>query len=80
MERPFTGADLASAYGEAPARFRLAATVAAYAEVLRDSYWSQHLDLDVVAAEARRVADALGDDEDVVEFAELAARAAQLEG
>jgi Ca-activated chloride channel family protein len=80
MEHSFTAADLAASYEETPERFRLAATVAAYAEVLRDSYWAQGLDLETLTAEARNVAEALAGDEDVAEFADLVARAAELAG
>jgi Ca-activated chloride channel family protein len=80
MEQEFTAADLSASYEETPEHFQLAATVAAYAEVLRDSYWAQSLDLDTVAAEARRVAALLAGDDDVAEFADLAERAARLAG
>ena len=55
----------------------LATTVAAYAEILRDSYWSGNFDLDDVAAEAVELS-AVIDDADVAEFAELVQRAARI--
>ena len=80
IEHPFTTDDLSVEWAETPERFQLAATVATYAEVLRDSHWAQHLDLDGVAAEARRVAELVTGDEDVAEFAALVTRAANLAG
>ncbi len=70
--------DLANSYEESSAHFQLATTVAAYAEVLRESYWADAVDLDRVAEEAGRLARALRSDERVVEFAELVDKAADL--
>jgi Ca-activated chloride channel family protein len=80
MESEFTESDLAGSFRDAPLRFQLASTVAAYAEVLRDSYWAQHLSLDDVLAEAVRLEELLGGDEDVAEWAGLVRRAAELAG
>jgi Ca-activated chloride channel family protein len=78
IDREMRVSDLATDYGELSPRFRLATTVAAYAESLRSSYWAQTWDLDDVAAEAARLADELNDDEDVAEFAELSSKAASI--
>lgn len=80
MNRELLVSELVAGYSELPARFRLATTVAAYAEILRDSYWADTLHLDDVAAEASRLAGELAGDEDVAELAELAGRAADLSG
>ena len=71
-------AALAPTYEETLPRFQLAATVATYAEVLRDSYWAQGVELDAVASEADRLAELL-EDADVTEFASLVNRAASLD-
>ncbi len=70
--------DLERDFTATPATFQLAATVAAYGEVLRQSIWAEHLSLEAVAAEASRVAALLPGDVDVQEFAQLAERAARL--
>jgi len=80
METDFTGSDLAGAFADTPVHFQLAATVASFAEVLRESYWAQHLTLDDVAAQAIRVEELLIGDPDVEEFADLVLRAAELAG
>ena len=59
--------------------FQLAAVVAEYAEVLRNSYWAQDGDLQRTAHEAARVQRLLPYDPDVAEFADLVARAARIE-
>lgn len=69
--------DLADDFAAAAPHLRLDATVAAYAEVLRESYWSTG-DLDAVAREAEALAAALPTDPAVEEFAGLAGSAALL--
>ncbi len=64
-------AELLAAFEEASARFQLAAVVAEYAEILRESYWAQDGSLEQVAAEARRVQGLLPQEPDVAEFAGL---------
>ena len=79
MSAEFLASDLAASFEEASPRFQLAASVATYAEVLRDSYWAQHLTLDDVAPHAERLADLL-DDADVTEWRDLVVTAATLAG
>lgn len=69
--------DLAGSFEEADPRFQLAATVGAYAEVLRFSPYVE-ADLAQIAAQARRLLRLLGQDEQVAEFADLTARAARI--
>jgi Ca-activated chloride channel family protein len=71
LDRDVTAGDLSGEFDETDPRFRLAATVAAYAEVLRDSYWTQGFDLGDVATQAELLAELLAEDEDVVEFVDL---------
>jgi Ca-activated chloride channel homolog len=70
--------DLVADFEEAGPRFQLAATVAAWGEVLRDSHWGEDISLDEVAHWADHLAERLPDDADVAEFAALARKAAHL--
>ena len=72
--------DLASGFEATDRHFRLATTVAAFAEVLRESYWSEQVSLATVAAEAARRASEFPDDPAVRELADLVNRAASLVG
>jgi len=80
MEREFFESDLAGSFAETPVHFQLAATVATFAELVRESYWVQGLDLSDVVAQAIRIQELLLDDADVAEFADLVRRAAELAG
>ena len=71
--------ELAPWFESASPTFQLAAVVAEYAEVLRNSYWAQDGDLQRTASEAARVQRLLPYDPDVAEFADLVARAARIE-
>ena len=70
--------ELVPEFRQASARFQLAAVVAEYAEILRESYWAQDGSLERVASEATRVREALPGDIDVAEFVDLVTRAYQL--
>ena len=70
---------LSASFDTASDRFQVDVVVAAYAEVLRGSPWTEELSLSWVATEADRLA-RIVNDEDVWEFANLAAVAAQLVG
>ena len=76
--REFQREELASEFRQASARFQLAAVVAEYAEILRESYWAQDGSLERVISEAWRVREALPGDTDVAEFVDLVTRAYQL--
>ena len=78
ITRALAKAEFAPTFKDAPARLQLAAVVAEYAEILRDSYWARDSSLEDVAWEARRVAEYLPRDEDVAEFARLVERASRL--
>lgn len=60
--------------------FRLAATVAAFAEVLRDSPWAADVPMRSVSDEAHAIANALDGDREVIEFADLVDWAGRLGG
>jgi Ca-activated chloride channel family protein len=78
MEQAFGTADLSAEWSETPEHFQLAATVATFAEVLRESYWTQHLTLDDLVPYAMRMEELLLSDEDVAELADLVETAAEL--
>lgn len=81
LNRSITAHALAGAYADTSDTFRLAATVAAYAEVLRESYWADHLEWADLTDEARSLLDGdLWGDESVIEFVHLVELAARLAG
>ena len=80
ISRTITGADLASSFDDCNARFRLQATVAAWADLLRGSPWAADLTLDGIAKQARALAWELRDDPQAIELANLTERAASLAG
>ena len=71
--------DLARRFQDASPRFQLAAVVAEYAEILRESYWAQEGSLEVTAHEANHVQRFISFDADIAEFADLVARSARLD-
>ena len=71
--------DLLSRFDDASTSFQLAAVVAEFAEILRNSYWAQDGSLTQVLAEARRLQDLLASDSDVAEFADLVDRALRVQ-
>jgi len=78
LSRSLAQADMTAAFSEASPRFQLAAVVAEYAEILRESYWAKESSLAAVASEAQRIAEYLPHDSDVQEFAQLANRSVGL--
>jgi Ca-activated chloride channel family protein len=76
--RSIARADFAPSFKETSIRFQLDAVVAEYAEILRESYWARESSLEDVAWEARRIAEYLPQDADVVEFASLVERASRI--
>ena len=76
VDRNFNVNDLHGHFESASPRFQLAATVAQYAEVLRESYWAQHTTIDDVRYHADRVGGILRNDPEVTEFARLVNMAA----
>ena len=77
LRQPFDAEALAATYAETDPHFQLAATVAAFAEVLRESYWAQGYSLLTVATEAEALRSRIADPK-VTELADLARRAASL--
>ena len=79
VRREYAQNELVSDFRKASPRFQLSAVVAEYAEILRESYWAQDGDLDDVSDEASRLLGLFRSDPDVIEFANLASRAASIQ-
>lgn len=77
MSRELAGL-VTPAFANADRHFRLAATAAAFAEVLRESYWAQQVTLAQVAEVAAGLLRDFPEDVQVAELAGLTARAAAL--
>lgn len=77
LRQPFGREALASSYAETDPHFQLAATVAAFGEVLRESYWAQGYSMIDVAEHASALSAALAEPA-AAELAELTRRAATL--
>jgi Ca-activated chloride channel family protein len=80
IKQGFARSQFASRFEATSPRFQLAAAVAEYAEILRQSYWAEGDSLENVASLAQRVKSALPNDADVAEFTQLVSRASQLTG
>ena len=74
ISRTLQHSELSAGFEDASPRFQLAAVVAEYAEILRESYWAQDGNLEDVVAQARRVQGLLPRGSDVTEFADLTQR------
>ena len=59
-------------------QFRLAATAAEFAEILRHSYWAKGATLKLVLQQAQKLSQELKDNTDVIELADLISKAEQL--
>lgn len=70
--------DVKRSYEEAPAQFRLAATVAQFAEILRQSPYAREWPLWDIASRADGLRGELREDSDVAVFADLARQAATI--
>ena len=73
--RSFDRAELSREFEDSSPRFQLAAAVAEYAEILRESYWAQSGSLEDVLTMAERVRGLLAEDSDVAEFVNLVTQA-----
>ena len=78
LRRDLPRSELAASFEDASPTFQLAAVVAEYAELLRESYWAREGTLSAVAREAARLARLLPEDNDVVEFAALTSQAERI--
>ena len=78
IARSLAARDFARLFQATSPRFQMAAVVAEFAEMLRNSYWAQENSLPALAQDAARIAALLPADPDVQEFAGLVALAAEL--
>ncbi len=79
QEAALAGDDFEARFEAASAHFQLAAAVAEYAEILRQSYWAKESRMSDVQALVRRLTDDLPQDEQVNDFLDLVNRAAALQ-
>ena len=77
--REFNRADLEASLEQASPRFQMAAVVAEYAEILRESYWAQEGNLEDVVSEARRIQALLPEEIDFAEFTDLVVRTERIQ-
>ena len=77
--RQFNRADLEASLEQASPRFQMAAVVAEYAEILRESYWAQEGSLEDVVSEARRIQLLLPEEIDFAEFTDLVVRTERIQ-
>ena len=78
QSRRFGREEFAPTFDAASPEFHLAAAVAEYAEILRQSYWAKESQMSDVLTLARRALEELPGDKDVSEFVQLVERAASL--
>ncbi|MFZ2617933.1 MAG: von Willebrand factor type A domain-containing protein [Anaerolineae bacterium] len=79
QDAALAGEDFQARFEAASPMFQLAAAVAEYAEILRQSYWSKESRMSDVQALVRRLTDDLPQDEQVNDFLDLVNRAAALQ-
>ena len=77
--RKFDRSQFSREFEDSSPRFQFAATVAEYAEILRESYWAQDGSLEDVLTMAERVQGLLAGDSEVAEFVGLVAQAKLIE-
>ncbi len=77
IEKSFRVDDLSLDFSEADPRFQLATVTATFAEVLRNSYWAQHLTLEDLVPYVLELEDAI-EDADVNELADLVLAASRI--
>jgi Ca-activated chloride channel family protein len=78
FKRPLSTDELKGEYAACSRPFRLAATVAEFAEILRQSYWAQGAELGDVLTQAQALSREYGSDTDVIELVDLIAKAGSL--
>jgi Ca-activated chloride channel family protein len=70
--------DFNKSFEDSSKEFRLAATVAEFAEILRKSYWAKDAALDSVLEHAQQLSSEFKNDSDVIELVDLLSKANQL--
>jgi Ca-activated chloride channel family protein len=74
----FNTSQLNRGFDDSSKQFRLAATVAEFAEILRNSYWAKGATLELVMQQAQTLAGEFKGDADVIELVDLVSKAQQL--
>jgi Ca-activated chloride channel family protein len=80
ISRSIDTSDLAVTFDETSSSFKLAVMVAAFAEILRESYWAQQFSLSDIVEQLQTQTWPEFDDVEVLEFEELVREAAKLSG
>jgi hypothetical protein len=69
---------LSRSFDDSSKQFRLAATVAEFAEILRSSYWAKGATLEPVLQQAQTLCGEFKGNADVIELVDLVSKAKQL--
>jgi len=78
FKSPMAVEDFSKSFEDSSSEFKLAATVAEFAEILRKSYWAKGATLDRVLERAQQLSIEFQDDTDVIELVDLISKAKQL--
>jgi len=78
FKSPMATGDFNKSFGDSSSEFKLAATVAEFAEILRKSYWAKGATLERVLERAQQFSREFKDDTDVIELVDLISKAKQL--
>ena len=78
FKSPMAVEDFNKSFDDSSNEFKLAATVAEFAEILRKSYWAKGTTLDRVLERAQQLSREYKDDGDVIELVDLISKAKQL--
>ncbi len=78
FKSPMAAGDFNESFGGSSSEFKLAATVAEFAEILRKSYWARGATLEKVLERAQQLSREFKGDADVIELVDLISKAKQL--
>jgi len=78
FKSPMAAGDFNESFGSSSSEFKLAATVAEFAEILRKSYWARGATLETVLERAQQLSREFKGDADVIELVDLISKAKRL--
>jgi len=78
FKSPMAAGDFNESFGGSSSEFKLAATVAEFAEILRKSYWARGAALETVLERAQQLSREFEGDADVIELVDLISKAKRL--
>ena len=78
FKSPMAAGDFNESFGGSSSEFKLAATVAEFAEILRKSYWARGATLETVLERAQQLSREFEGDADVIELVDLISKAKRL--